>query len=92
MLNFGIATINLLLDPVMWLAAAVLAYLFSIEMKKLSWSLLLFIVPSLPTLSTSPGMMLDGIAKPVAGGLLSLAAYQALEAWKARPIRRKTGT
>jgi hypothetical protein len=92
MLSFVAATAGLMIDPVILAGGILAGYLFHIEMRKLAFGLLLFVLPAVPTLwAVHPGgMFLGGLAQLLAASAIAAAACWFLETLKMRPRRART--
>jgi xanthosine utilization system XapX-like protein len=89
MLGFIAATARLLLDPAILGAGLLVGYLFHVEMGKLAWGLLLFVLPAVPTVwvVSHHGMLFNSTAQLIATALVAGASCWALQTMRMRPRR-----
>jgi hypothetical protein len=88
-LHFLTAILAFLCWPISWIAGLVLGFLFHLEMRKLGWGLLFFVVPSIGSLSASSGGGLyDSMACFMAVSCLAAVSYLFLEQRLYRKVSR----
>src|SRR4051812_37429699 len=90
-LHFLAEVLVFLYSPISLIAGLVLGCLFHWEMRKLGWGLLFFIVPSIGSLSASPGShgaFYESMARFIAVGCVTAVVYLLLEQRLYRQVRR----
>lgn len=90
MLNLIGGIAQLMADPVILAGGIVVGYLFFAEMAKMAWSLLLVILPCLPTFTAANdhGFLFDSVAQPAAAAIIAALTYWGLQKYRMRPHRQ----